>query len=234
MANMTTSQPILIYETRKGERHKSAYEHPWAVRFCHWLNTVALVVMAASGLRIFAAFPSFGPRVPEKTLFVVPKLLTLGGWLGGALQWHMTFAWIYIATGIVYIGYQVFTGNFHQVLFTPKDIPGVWPMVRHYFLFGPKPEVREAYNSLQKLAYTLVIGLGILSILTGLVLYRPVQFSWLAWFMGGFHLARIWHFAVLCAFAAFVVGHLAMVVLHGWNNFVSMLTGWKRDPEYLP
>ncbi len=231
---MAASAEILEYESGQGKRHSSAYEHPWAVRFCHWLNTVSLLVMAASGLRIFAAFPSFGAKVPEKDLFVVPKLLTLGGWLGGALQWHMTFAWIYIATGIVYAGYEAFSGNFRQVLFTPKDISGVWPMARHYFLFGPKPEISEAYNPLQKLAYTSVMVLGILSVLTGLVLFHPVQFSWLAWMMGGFHWARIWHFAVLCGFAAFLAGHLAMVALHGWHNFVSMLTGWKRDPDYLP
>jgi thiosulfate reductase cytochrome b subunit len=66
------------------------------------------------------------------------------------------------------------------------------------------------------------------------VLYNPVQFSPLASLMGGFHWARVWHFGVLCAFLLFVFGHLVMVALHGWNNFTSMLTGWKRDPEYLP
>ena len=70
--------------------------------------------------------------------------------------------WIYIATGLVYIGYQIFSGNYKQVLFVPRDLPGVWPMVRHYFFFGPKPPAREAYNPLQKHAYTSAIGLGVL------------------------------------------------------------------------
>ena len=105
-------------------------------------------------------------------------------------------------------------------------------MVRHYFLFGPKPPAREVYNPLQKHAYTSAIALGVLSVLTGFAVWKPVQFSWLAWMMGGFHLARLWHFLVMWAILAFVFGHLIMVALHGWKNFVSMWTGWKREPEY--
>jgi thiosulfate reductase cytochrome b subunit len=183
-------------------------------------------------LQIFRAFPSFGAKIPQKDLIHWPKAFALGGWLGGALQWHLTFVWIYLGTGLLYLGYQIFSGNYKQVLFVPRDIPGVWPMLRHYFFFGPKPPAREAYNSLQKHAYTSAFVLGILSVLTGLAVWKPVQFSWLAWMMGGFHYARIWHFVIMWAMLGFVFGHLVMVVLHGWNNFVSMLTGWKKDPEY--
>ncbi len=213
---------------------REAYEHPWPVRFCHWLNTISLFVMAASGLRIFRAFPSFGPKIPQHDLLSFPAFLTLGGWLGGGLQWHLTFAWIYVTTGFIYVGYQVLSGNFRQVLFVPRDIRGVWPMARYYFFFGRKPHQVEAYNALQKMAYTSAILLGVLSFLTGIVLFNPVQFSFLASLMGGFHWARVWHFGVLFMLILFVLGHLVMVVLHGWNNFMSMLSGWKRDPEYLP
>jgi Ni/Fe-hydrogenase b-type cytochrome subunit len=211
---------------------RAACEHPFIVRLCHWVNTVALFVMVGSGLQIFRAFPSFGAKIPEKDLLQWPKQFAIGGWLGGALQWHMTFIWIYIATGILYIAYQIFRGNYRQVLFTHRDFRGVWPMVKHYFFFGPKPPQREVYNALQKLAYTTVIVLGVLSVATGFAVWKPIQFSWLAWMMGGFHYARIWHFTVMWAILAFVLGHLVMVILHGWDNFVSMLTGWKKDPEY--
>ena len=231
----SNSFPIPLATVEAGESQvQTAYEHPWAVRFCHWLNTVSLIVMATSGLQIFRAFPSFGSKIPERVLLNVPKTLTLGGWLGGALQWHMTFAWIYVATGIFYIAYQIFSGNYRQSLFVPKDLAGVWPMIRHYFFFGHKPAQTGVYNPLQKMAYTSAILLGLLSVLTGIVLYNPVQFSLLASLIGGFHWARVWHFCVLCALLLFVLGHLIMVILHGWNNFASMLTGWKRNPEYLP
>jgi thiosulfate reductase cytochrome b subunit len=214
---------------------RAVYEHPLPVRYCHWLNSIALVALALSGLKIFMAFPSFGPKIPQNNLIhKIPSWLMLGNWLGSALQWHFTFAWIYVATGVVYVGYQALSGNFRQMLFVPRDIPGVWPMVRHYFLFGPKPTPTEAYNPLQKIAYTSAILIGAFSFVTGMVLFNPMQFSFLAALMGGFHWARIWHFASLVMLGFFIFGHLMMVVLHGLNNFLSMFTGWKRDPEYVP
>ena len=211
---------------------RAAYEHPLPIRITHWVNAISLFVMVASGLRIFRAFPSFGPKIPEKVLLDIPKAVTLGGWLGGALQWHFTFMWFFAASGVLYVAYQIISGHYRTMLFTPRDIPGVWPMARHYFFFGPKPPATGQYNPLQKLAYTSTIGLGILALLTGIVLYKPAQFSWLAFLFGGFHLTRIWHFAAMCGFLAFIPGHLIMVVLHGWSNFFSMLSGWKRQPEY--
>ncbi len=219
------NQPIVVA--------RAVYEHPFIVRFCHWLNTVALFVMVGSGLQIFRAFPSFGAKIPERDLMNWPRAFAIGGWHGGGLQWHLTFMWIYIGTGLLYVGYQVFSGNYRQVLFSRRDISGVWPMVKHYFFFGEKPPIREAYNPLQKQAYTAAILLGVLSVLTGFAVWKPVQFSWLARMMGGFHYARIWHFAVMWLILLFVFGHLVMVILHGWNNFISMLTGWKKDPEYI-
>ena len=228
-------EAVLEIECRAEEETAAAvYEHPWVVRFTHWVNAVALFVMVGSGLQIFRAFPSFGAKIPQKDLLHWPKGIAIGGWLGGGLQWHMTFLWIYIASGLFYVLYEVFSANYKQVLFTPKDIPGVWPMVRYYFFFGAKPPAREAYNPLQKLAYSSAVSLGLLSVVTGIAVWKPVQFSWLARLMGGFHWARVWHFAVMWAIVAFVFGHLVMVILHGWNNFVSMLTGWKKNPDYAP
>lgn len=229
-----SAQVIEFESAKSGKTVQAVYEHPWLVRFSHWVNAIALFVMVGSGLQIFRAFPSFGAKIPQKDLLSWPKAFAIGGWLGGGLQWHLTFMWIYVGTGLLYIGYEIVSGNYRQVLFLPKDIPGVWPMVRRYFLFGPKPLVAEAYNPLQKLAYTSAILLGVLSVLTGFAVWKPIQFSWLAWLMGGFHLARVWHFLVMWAILLFVLGHLVMVVLHGWSNFMSMLTGWKTNPEYTP
>ena len=210
-----------------------AYEHPFVVRLAHWVDAVAVIVMITSGLQIFWAFPSFGPKIPQNNFFIPPKTLRLGGWLGGGLQWHFTFMWFFVGSGLLYVIYQAVSGHWRQVLFRPRDIKGVWPMVRYYFLFGKKPPVVEAYNPLQKLAYTATIFFGLLSTLTGMVLYKPVQFWWLTAIFGGFRLTRVWHFVSMCGFAAFIPAHLVMVALHGWNNFYSMITGWKKGPEYI-
>jgi len=228
---MRQAEVIEFESAKRGAVVQAAYQHPWPIRLAHWVNAVALFVMVGSGFQIFRAFPSFGAKIPQKDLLNWPAAFALGGWLGGGLEWHLTFMWIYLATGLFYLAYQILTGHYRQILFVPGDIRGVWPMARHYFLFGPKPPVTEPYNPLQKLAYTSVIGLGVLSVLTGLAVWKPVQFSWLARLMGGFHLARLWHFLVLWGILFFVAGHLVMVILHGWNNFLSMLTGWKRGLE---
>ena len=209
------------------------YEHPFFVRVCHWTNAVALGVLMLSGILIFSAFPSFGPKVPEVDLVDgVPPALTLGGWLGGALQWHFTFMWLFAAGGVVYVAAQILSGHGRTVLFSRRDISGVWPMVRHYFLFGPKPEATGQYNALQKLAYTSALLLGALQLLTGLVMYKPTQFSALGALLGGYHRARLLHFLGMCGLLAFIPGHLIMVALHGWDNFRSILTGWKMAPAY--
>src|ERR1700728_721120 len=171
------TRAIAIENVKTGEVTEAVYEHPFIVRLCHWVNAVSLFVMAGSGLQIFRAFPSFGAKIPQKDLLNWPKAFALGGWLGGALQWHLTFAWIYVATGVFYVAYQIFSGNYRQTLIVRRDLPGVWPMIGHYFFFGRKPAQTEVYNPLQKMAYTSAIVLGLLSILTGIVLYNPVQFS---------------------------------------------------------
>jgi Ni/Fe-hydrogenase b-type cytochrome subunit len=210
-----------------------AYEHPFIVRLAHWVGAVALVVMITSGLQIFRAFPSFGPKLPQQNFWLPPKGISLGGWLAGGIQWHFAFMWFFMASGLLYVIYQAVSGHWRQVLFMPRDIKGVWPMVRYYFLFGKKPLVDAAYNPLQKLAYTAAIFFGVLSTLTGLVVWKPVQFWWLTVVFGGFRMARIWHFVAMCGFVAFIPEHLVMVALHGWNNFYSMITGYKRGPEYV-
>jgi thiosulfate reductase cytochrome b subunit len=101
-----------------------AYEHPWAVRLCHWANAVSMVVLAMSGLQIFSAFPSFGAKIPQVDLIErVPEAVRLGGWLGGALQWHFTFMWIFAVTALFYVVSQIVSGHFRTVLFTPRDLP---------------------------------------------------------------------------------------------------------------
>lgn len=234
MAMTKSGLTIRTIETKSGTARRTfAREHPGLVRLTHWLNAVTLLVLTASGMQIFEAFPSFGAKIPQQDFIHFPEALRLGGWLGMALQWHLTFAWLFTATGIAYFVYLLMSGHWRQVIFQPQDLRGVWPMARHYFLFKPKPEQTEPYNPLQKLAYTSTIFLGAVSVVTGILLYKPTQLALFVRLLGGFGMIRIYHFMAMIGFLSFIPGHLLMVALHGWNNFYSMLTGWKRDPDYL-
>jgi thiosulfate reductase cytochrome b subunit len=224
--------PVVVVD-RGHERAVAAREHPRLVRVTHWLNTVFFTVMTMSGLQIFAAFPSFGPKIPQSDIVSVPAVVGLGGWLGGALQWHYTFAWMFMLTGVVYLGYLVGSGHWRRVVVQRQELKGLWPMVRHYLLFSEKPEPREPYNPLQKLAYTTSIVLGMMAVISGVLLARPVLFGAVVTALGGFQAVRLYHFATMIGLLGFVAGHLVMVAAHGWQNFASMWTGWKKDPPYL-
>ena len=215
-----------------GAKRRALYEHPAPVRLAHWAIAIALPILVLSGLEIFRAFPSFGPKIPQDDFVAVPRALTLGGWLAGGIQWHFTFAWLFLGAGALYLVYQIASGNFRQVLFAPRDLRGVVPMIRHYLRGTPPPAYPGAYNPLQKLAYTMTLASGGLAALTGLCLLQPVQLGWLVALFGGFRMVRIWHFLAMLGLVAFVPGHLLMVVLHGWNNLRSMLTGFQLEPAH--
>ena len=116
------------------------YEHPWAVRFSHWTNAIALTILTLSGLKIFDAFPSFGAKIPENDLIeAVPRAVTLGGWLGGALQWHFTFMWIFAGGGLLYIVTQLASGHYRTVAFTRGDTRLRWSTLVYWTFAGRRP-----------------------------------------------------------------------------------------------
>jgi thiosulfate reductase cytochrome b subunit len=210
-----------------GHKRRAVVEHPYPVRLAHWAIAIALPILAMSGLQILRAFPSFEAKIPRGELIAIPRWATLGGWLAGAIQWHFTFMWVFLAAGAVYVVYQIASGNWRQVVVSRRDLQGILPMVRHYLLRRPEPPYDGAYNPLQKLAYTVVLLLGALAALSGLALWRPAQLSLLVALFGGFQNVRIAHFVAMLGLAAFVPGHLLLVAIAGFDNFRSMLVGFK-------
>src|SRR5919106_4206619 len=112
--------------------------HHGLVRLTHWLTAILLVGMIASGLQIYAAFPQFGPRGAPSPLpnpFAgdgFPEWARLGGWLAGGLNWHFALAWPFVLTGLVYLGYLAFSGEWRSLLFRPRDIRPAWEMKLYY------------------------------------------------------------------------------------------------------
>ena len=150
--------------------------------------------------------------------------MVLGGWLGGALAWHFTFAWLFAAAVLLYF-LDLARGGWRRVWLSPCDWRGIWPMARYYFLRGPKPALTDLYNPLQKAAYLWMTGTLALALATGALLAQPALLGSFVHALGGWQNVRLLHFACLCAFAGFVPGHLVMVALAGKSAIQAMLTG---------
>jgi thiosulfate reductase cytochrome b subunit len=197
-------------------------DHGYLTRLGHWLATASIPVLILSGLEILRAFPSFGPKLPPGTAIPLPVGLGLGGWLGGALAWHYSFAWVFLVA-IIFQFADVLRGGWRRLYLSKEEWSGVWPMARYYFLRGEKPDSPYLYNPLQKLAYLSALGFEILSLITGVLLLQPALLSLrpaAAW-----QLTRALHFISLCGLLAFLPGHLIMVALAGRQPMLSMITG---------
>lgn len=178
--------------------------HPLWVRITHWLNALAVLVMVASGWRIYNASPFFP--------FNIPAGLTLGGWLGGALQWHFAAMWLLAANGLVYLMLNIASGRLFRKFF-PLTVSaivrdGLAALRGHLSHADPRQ-----YNSVQRFAYLFVLLDIVLLVLSGLVLWKSVQFGFLRELLGGYEFARRIHFFGMAALVAFVAVHLVMVAL---------------------
>jgi thiosulfate reductase cytochrome b subunit len=195
-------------------RLPSVVIHPFTVRVVHWINAFAILVMILSGWRIYNASALFQ--------FHFPSSLTLGGWLGGALQWHFAAMWLLVANGIVYVLYGVFSGHYQGSFFplTPRAITNDFTNVFR----GRLSHSLGAYNALQKLAYLSVILLAIVLVLSGLCIWKPVQFQSLATLMGGYEGARLVHFFAMAGVVGFIVVHVTLVILVP-RTLLPMFTG---------
>lgn len=197
--------------------------HPLAVRIGHWINALAIFVMIFSGWRIYDASPLFR--------FQFPHGLTLGGWLAGALQWHFAAMWLLVINGIAYVVYGVFSGHYRHSFFpiTPRAVAQEFRNV----LRARLAHRLGTYNAIQKLAYVTVILLGMVLVLSGLSIWKPVQFQGLAALMGGYEGARLVHFFAMAGIVGFIVIHLALVTLVP-RTLLPMFTGRARRGAALP
>lgn len=189
--------------------------HPLWLRCCHWVNAVAIAGMLFSGWRIYNASPLFP--------FTFPAQFTLGGWLGGALQWHFALMWVLIINGAVYFSLGVVSGRFRRQFF-----PLSWCQLKETISQALRGKLQHAdlrqYNMVQKIAYLLILIDGIGLLVSGLVLWKSVQFPLLRTLLGGYEAARYIHFFCMSAMALFIVIHLLMVLLVP-RTLLAMLRG---------
>ena len=194
---------------------QSVVIHPLAVRITHWLNVLAVLIMITSGWQIYNASPLFG--------FEFPPQITLGGWLAGALQWHFAGMWLFVLNGLLYLGYGIFSGHFRRKLL-PISPRAVLRDVGQALRGRLAHEDLSVYNAAQRAAYLALIVALVVMVLTGLVIWKPVQFYWLGQWMGDYEGARYLHFFAMAAIAFIVVVHVIMVILVP-RTFPTMFSG---------
>ena len=204
--------------------------HHWVVRLTHWVTVVTLAGMITSGLQIFEAYARFGDRggrlLPNPfTNADFPQWSRLGGWLAGALNWHFALVWPLVTAGLLYASYLAWSGEWRSLLFGPKDIPGAIAMAQYYVRLRREHPPQGKHNPLQKLAYSSIVLLGVLAVLTGLAIYKPLQFSWLTALFGGFQTTRYWHFWIVWIFVAFTLVHVTLVFVVDPASLRAILTG---------
>jgi thiosulfate reductase cytochrome b subunit len=195
--------------------------HSVVVRMTHWINALAIFIMVASGWRIYNGAPVFDFRFPSDW--------TLGGWLAGALQWHFAAMWLLVLNGLVYLGHGFFTGHFRRKLLPLSPIAALGDVAAA--LRGKLAhQDLSVYNAAQRAAYLGAIVLATLLVLSGLVIWKPVQFHAIGQLMGDYEGARVLHFFAMSGVVLFVIVHVAMVALVP-GTFVTMFTGRAPRPN---
>ena len=195
--------------------------HPRVVRVTHWINAFAMCCMIMSGWRIYDASPLFD--------FTFPTRLTLGGWLAGAIAWHFAAMWLLFVNGLVYVIYGLVSGHF-RASFLPLGPAAVWRDLKAALSFRLPHELGR-YNAVQRLLYTIVVLLGAAAIVSGLAIWKPVQFAPLTALLGGYEGARVVHFLAMSGIVGFVVVHLALVVLVP-KTLLPMIIGGRRAARH--
>jgi thiosulfate reductase cytochrome b subunit len=193
--------------------------HPAIIRVLHWVWVYAIGCMVFSGWEIYNASPSLP--------FSFPRWTGLGGWLGGALAWHFSAMWLLTLSGIIYLAYGSASGHFRRDLGIPTPravVRDLWSALT--FRLGHRI---GRYNAVQRLLYLGVIGALVLQVVTGLAVWKPVQFGALVSLLGGYPLARNLHLTIMFLIVAFAIVHVVLVAIFP-RTLVSMIVGVPAEP----
>ena len=212
------------------------HKHPLAIRWFHWLNFPILTVMIWSGLLIYWAYDPYQISVGNTVLVkFFPewfyKGLDIASKLAKGQSWHFVFQWLFIINGILYVGYTFLSGEWRLLLPNRHSFREAWLVVLHDLHIRKTVPPQAKYNAAQRIAYSAIMVMGAGSALTGYAIYKPTQFNGLTALMGGYETARLLHFALTIGYVLFFGIHIAQVILAGWHNFQSMITGFERKDE---
>jgi thiosulfate reductase cytochrome b subunit len=209
---------------------KAIKKHPLAIRWFHGINFPVIAIMIWSGMLIYWANDVYRIGWGNKTILkFFPKsfydALHIPFRLAEGMDLHFVFMWLFAINGFIYILFLLFSGQWKYIFPGKKSFKESVIVVLHDLHLTKKIPEQKKYNAAQRIAYTVVIFMGLGSVLTGLSIYKPVQFGTLTSMLGGYEWARIEHFTLTILFTLFFLVHIIQVIFAGWNNFQSMITG---------
>jgi thiosulfate reductase cytochrome b subunit len=207
-------------------------KHSFAMRWAHWINFPVLAVMIWSGILIYWANDVYVVKVFDHTLIkFFPawfyKLLDIPFNLAKGMAFHFLFMWFFAINGFLYVAYTVISGEWRMLVPNRHSFREAWQVLLHDLHIRKMLPPQNKYNAAQRIAYTSIIIMGFGSLVTGIAIYKPVQFYWVTWLCGGYHFARILHFALTIGYVLFFVIHIVQVILAGWRNFWPSISGYE-------
>lgn len=214
-------------------------KHSILMRWTHWVNFPVLTIMIWSGLLIYWANDEYAVTIAGNTIVhFFPnwfyKLLNIPHRLAEGMAFHFIFMWFFAINGLLYILYTIFSGAWRQLLPDKHSFIEAWLVLLHDLHIRKTLPPQDKYNAAQRIAYTSIIVMGLGSLITGLAIYKPVQFYSLTWLCGGYHAARIEHFILTIGYVLFFLIHITQVIIAGWNNFRSVISGFEVvDKKYI-
>ncbi len=207
-------------------------KHPRAIRWFHWINFPLLTIMIWSGLLIYWANDVYKVGWGDTTVFhFFPQgfydAFALNSRLAEGMAWHFLFMWLFAINGACYVLYTLISGEWRYLVPDRNTLREAMHVVLHDLGLSKTPLPRQKFNGAQKIAYSSIIVMGLGSLITGLAIWKSVQFGWLTAMLGGYAAARVEHFLLTLGYVGFFVVHIAQVVRAGWNNFRAMVTGFE-------
>jgi len=208
-------------------------KHKFINRFTHWVNFPTLGVMVWSGLLIYWANDIYKIQIGNWVIFrFFPnqwyKPLGMNGHLAMGMNWHFAFMWLFMLNGLVYVIYTLITGSWRTFNPGKNAFKHALQVILHDLRIRKTAPPQGKYNAAQQMTYALIIIMGILSVLSGWAIYKPVQVSALTALLGGYESARVIHFALTIGYMLFFLVHILQVIKAGWKNFFSMISGIEK------
>jgi thiosulfate reductase cytochrome b subunit len=207
-------------------------KHLRAIRWFHWINFPVLAVMIWSGMWIYWANDIYRVGFGDTTLihFFPDSVYSAMGWghkLAPGMAWHFFFMWFFAINGFLYVAYTVISGEWRKLIPERRSFADALDVTLYDIGLRKQLPPQGKYNGAQRIAYTAIVVMGVGSLVTGVAIWKYVQFAWLAGLLGGYPAARVEHFLLTLGYCFFFLVHIGQVIRAGWNNARAMVTGYE-------